>query len=60
MPITPAESGEEFLGPGDKIFCCVAKTESEDGAKLVTSNQRHYPPVAFVVTPGESCSLIGI
>jgi len=60
MPIVPAESDEAFPDPDDKIFYCVAKAETEDGAKLVTGNLRHYPPAAFVVTPSEFCALIGV
>ncbi len=59
LPIVPLESDEEFPDPDDKIFYCVAKAESDDGARLVTGNQRHYPPAAFVVTPAEFCALIG-
>lgn len=58
--VCPVESSEDFPDPDDKIFYCVAKSESGDDAKLVTGNQRHYPPAAFVVTPAEFCALIGV
>ena len=59
LPIVPAESDDAFLDPDDKVFYCVAQAEAEAGAKLVTGNQRHYPPAAFIVTPAEFCELIG-
>ena len=60
LPIVPAESDEAFPDPDDKIFYCVAQAESDDGAKLVTGNLRHYPTAAFVVSPAEFCALIGV
>lgn len=60
LPIVPAESDEAFPDPDDKIFYCVARAESDDGAKLVTGNLRHYPTAAFVVSPAEFCALIGV
>ncbi len=60
LPIAPAESEDEFPDPDDKIFYCVAQAESDDGAKLVTGNLRHYPTAAFVVSPAEFCALIGV
>ena len=60
LPIVPAESDEAFPDPDDKIFYCVAQAESDDGAKLVTGNLRHYPTAAFVVSPAEFCVLIGV
>ena len=60
LPIVPAESDEAFPDPDDKIFYCVAQAESDDGAKLVMGNLRHYPTAAFVVSPAEFCALIGV
>ena len=60
LPIVPAESDDAFPDPDDKIFYCVAQAESDDGAKLVTGNLRHYPTAAFVVSPAEFCALIGV
>lgn len=60
LPIVPAESDGAFPDPEDKIFYCVAQSESDDGAKLVTGNLRHYPAAAFVVSPAEFCALIGV
>ena len=60
LPIVPAESDDVFPDSDDKIFYCVAQAESDDGAKLVTGNLRHYPTAAFVVSPAEFCALIGV
>ena len=59
--VEPADSEEVFPDdPDDKVFYCVALAKSDEDAKLVTGNARHYPQSSFVVTPAEFCDLIGI
>ena len=58
--VDPADSEEAFPDPDDKVFYCVALAKSDEDAKLVTGNARHYPQSSFVVTPAEFCDLIGI
>jgi len=59
-PVCPADSEEQFPDPDDKVFYCVALAKSDDAAKLVTGNLRHYPKSAFVLTPAEFCDLLGV
>jgi len=59
-PTDPIASGETFPDPDDKVFYCVALAKSEEKAKLVTGNVRHYPKSVFVLTPAEFCDLLGI
>ena len=58
--VEPTDSEETFPDLDDKVFYCVALAKSDEDAKLVTGNARHYPQSSFVVTPAEFCDLIGI
>ena len=58
--VEPAKSDAHFPDPDDKVFYCTALAASEDNAKLVTGNAKHYPPVDFVISPAEFCVLLGI
>ena len=49
--VTPAECGEAFPDPNDKVFYCTALSAQDDGAMLVTGNARHFPTAPFVVSP---------
>ena len=55
--VSPADSGEDFSDPDDKIFFCTALAAD---AKVVTGNIRHYPQSAVVITPAEFCEILGI
>ena len=57
VEILPADSGESFTDPEDKVFYCTAIASD---ANLVTGNMRHYPKADFVVTPAQFCALIGV
>jgi len=59
-PVDPVDSEEVFPDPDDKVFYCVALAKTDEDAKLVTGNVRHYPRSAFVLTPVEFCDLLGI
>ena len=58
LKATPAESGEAFPDPDDKVFFCTAL--AKDGAKVVTGNLKHYPESPIVVTPAEFCEMLGV
>ena len=58
VKITPQKSEEIFSDPDDLIFYEVALTKQNDGAYLVTGNQRHYPVCDFIVTPSQMISII--
>ena len=58
--ITPMASDEDFPDPTDRVFFEVALAKSEEGAKVVTGNARHYPTSPIVVTPAEFCAIVGI
>ena len=53
----PADSGETFPDPNDKVFYCTAIAGD---AKLVTGNMKHFPKANFIVTPAQFCELLGI
>ena len=53
-------SAENFPDPTDRVFYEVALAKSDEGAKIVTGNARHYPISPIVVTPAEFCEMIGI
>ena len=53
-------SGENFPDPTDRVFYEVALAKSDEGAKIVTGNTRHYPISPIVVTPAEFCDMIGL
>lgn len=55
--ISPADSGEAFPDPDDKVFY---RTALAGGALLVTGNAKHYPRADFVVAPAQFCAITGI
>ena len=60
MSIEQMPCDDEFPDQTDRVFYEVAIAKSEEGAKVVTGNTRHYPISPIVVTPAEFCAMIGI
>jgi len=42
----------------DLVFYEVAMEKRDDGAYLVTDNQKHYPIKNFIVTPSEMVEIL--
>ncbi len=42
----------------DLIFYEVVMEKRDDGAYLVTGNQKHYPTRSFIVTPAEMVEIL--
>lgn len=58
VEVFPQPTGEILADMDDLIFYEVAMEKREDGAYLVTGNQKHYPVRSFIVTPAEMMELI--
>ena len=56
--ISPTPTEEEFIDKKDVIFYEVVLTKKDDGAWLVTGNDRHFPKKHFVVTPREFMDIL--
>ena len=54
----PQATGEILIDMDDLIFYEVAMEKREDGAYLVTGNQKHFPVKDFIVTPAEMMQII--
>jgi len=58
VEVFPQPSGEILIDMDDLVFYEVALEKREDGAYLVTGNQKHYPVRDFIVTPNEMLKII--
>ena len=58
VEVFPKPTGEILADMDDLIFYEVAMEKREDGAYLVTGNQKHYPVRSFIVTPAEMMEII--
>lgn len=58
VEVFPQPTGEILADMDDLIFYEVAMEKREDGAYLVTGNQKHYPVRSFIVTPAEMMEII--
>lgn len=58
VEVFPQPTGEILADMDDLIFYEVAMEKREDGAYLVTGNQKHYPVRSFIVTPAKMMELI--
>ena len=56
----PTESCLDFPDVEDRVFYEVALTHTEDGARLVTGNAKHFPKSPIVVSAAEFCEMIGV
>lgn len=58
VEVSPTPTGEIFVDMDDIIFYEVAMEKRNDGAYLVTGNQKHYPIKDFIVTPTEMVGIL--
>ncbi|MGN0455436.1 MAG: putative toxin-antitoxin system toxin component, PIN family [Acutalibacteraceae bacterium] len=58
VEVFPQATGEILIDMDDLIFYEVAMEKREDGAYLVTGNQKHFPVKDFIVTPAEMMQII--
>ena len=58
VEVFPQSTGEILVDMDDLVFYEVAMEKREDGAYLVTGNQKHYPIKDFIVTPAEMMEII--
>ena len=58
VEVIPSATGEILIDMDDLVFYEVAMEKRDDGAYLVTGNQKHYPIKDFIVTPAEMMDII--
>ncbi len=58
IEVFPQPTGEILIDMDDLVFYEVAVEKRDDGAYLVTGNQKHYPVRDFIVTPVEMMEIL--
>lgn len=58
VAVFPRPTGERFVDMDDLVFYEVAMEKRDDGAYLVTGNQKHYPIRDFIVTPSRMMEIL--
>lgn len=58
IEVQPKPTGEILIDMDDLVFYEVAMEKRDDGAYLVTGNQKHYPVRHFIVTPAEMVEIL--
>ncbi len=58
IEVFPQPTGEILIDMDDLIFYEVAMEKRDEGAYLVTGNQKHYPVRDFIVTPAEMMEIL--
>ncbi len=58
VEVFPQPTGAVLIDIDDLIFYEVSMEKRDDGAYLVTGNQKHYPFRDFIVTPAEMMRII--
>ena len=58
IEVFPQPTGVILIDMDDLVFYEVAMEKRDDGAYLVTGNQKHYPFKNFIVTPAEMMKII--
>ena len=58
IEVQPKPTGEILIDMDDLVFYEVAMEKRDDGAYLVTGNQKHYPVRHFIVTPVEMVEIL--
>lgn len=58
VEVFPQPTGAVLIDMDDLIFYEVAMEKRDNGAYLVTGNQKHYPFRDFIVTPAEMMTII--
>ncbi len=56
--VVPQATEEMFVDKDDLIFYEIALAKVDEGAYLITGNQKHYPLRSFIVTPTEMMRII--
>lgn len=58
IEVQPKPTGEILIDMDDLVFYEVVMEKRDDGAYLVTGNQKHYPVRHFIVTPAEMVEIL--
>lgn len=58
VEVFPQPTGAVLIDMDDLVFYEVAMEKRDDGAYLVTGNQKHYPFKDFIITPAEMIAII--
>ena len=58
IEVFPQPTGEILIDMDDLIFYEVAMEKRDEGAYLVTGNQKQYPVRDFIVTPAEMMEIL--
>lgn len=58
VEVFPQPTGAVLIDMNDLIFYEVAMEKRDNGAYLVTGNQKHYPFRDFIVTPAEMMTIM--
>lgn len=58
VEVFPQPTGAVLIDIDDLVFYEVAMEKRDDGAYLVTGNQKHYPFKGFIITPAEMIAII--
>ena len=58
VEVFPQPTGAILIDMDDLIFYEVAMDKRDNGAYLVTGNQKHYPVRDFIVTPAEMMEIL--
>ncbi|MDE7436421.1 MAG: putative toxin-antitoxin system toxin component, PIN family [Lachnospiraceae bacterium] len=58
VEVFPQSTGAVLIDMDDLVFYEVAMEKRDDGAYLVTGNQKHYPFRDFIVTPAEMMKIM--
>ncbi len=58
IEVIPQPTGTILIDNDDLIFYEVTMEKRENGAYLVTGNQKHYPTQDFIVTPAKMMEII--
>ncbi len=58
IEVQPKPTGEILIDMDDLVFYEVAMEKRDDGAYLVTGNQKHYPVRHFIVNPAEMVEIL--
>ncbi len=58
IEVFPQPTGEILIDMDDLVFYEIAMEKRDDGAYLVTGNQKHYPVRDFIVTPVEMMEIL--
>ena len=58
IEVVPGQSDEIFSDKDDLIFYEVVMEKQDEGAYLVTGNQKYFPNKRFIVTPAEMAEIL--